>query len=481
MLRWAVLAWVVTGSAHAVEVELEPGADIRTLTSAIEPGDQFIFGDGEYVLDDTWVVQAEGTEDKKVVFRAAENAEPIIRLTTAGSRVLLLRNSSHVEVRGLRFTMDDERYEAGGNGIRIDNSSDITVENGWIRHTGNSSIALGGDNARITVRDMELSDTRAGYGIYAGCWDAACWTQESTFEHLLIHDLKNVEENLRYDGIHIAPGGQGNTIRENVIFDVNRIGIITYSTEAGPQNIIENNVVWGSGGSGLWIGGAALVRNNVVFQTGQYGLYTENHRDKLENLVVAFNTFVDTGSAAVRIEDWAGRRGMVFANNLLVNPVGQATDITDDDIDEGVYISTNVASGLVTGLDPELGHFVVGGAYTDFEDFTNWDFYPAGNAVGRSNGDGSAEAYVPTIDFNGFERNGENPTVGAYEYVGNGNPGWLIAEDFKVFEDRRFDPTAKTGCCKKETGSVEASFVALPLMLGGALWRRRRRRGNYAD
>lgn len=475
MLLRALPLLLIASPAFAVDVDLDPGADIRSLTSSIQAGDVFTFADGVYEIDGNWEVTAPGTAEAKVTFRAAEGANPVIRLT-AGNRVMRLYDSSHVVIQGLSFEMDDALFEEGGNGVRIDNSTDIVLEDGEVSHTSNSAVVLGGDTARITIRNMELHDTFNGNAIYAGCGDASCWTQESVFENLLIHDTRSYDDNLRNDGIQLAPGCQGNTIRDNVIYGIDRNGITTHSTEAGAQNVIESNAVWNTGANGLWISGAALVRNNVVFDTGHHGFYSENNRDSVENLVVSFNTFTLTDRAAFRFEDWIGKPGMVVANNVIANPVGDAVDISEDDVDEGVFMSTNVVSGRVVGMDASLGHFVIGGAFTDFENIDDLNFYPSPNAVGRATADPSGETFVPEADFNGFERNGAAPTVGAYEYVGGTNPGWQIREDFKAFEDRNLDSdNTQGGCCGNGDGDVEEALLVLPLLGLGLLARRRRK------
>ena len=195
MLFRALPLLLLATPALAVEVELSPGADIRALTSSISAGDVFIFDDGVYEIDNNWEIVAPGTEDSKVVFRAAPGANPVIRLKENGNRIFVIRDSSHVVVQGLSFEATDERQEAGGNGVRIENSTDITVEDGVVTNTGNSAVVLGGDTARITIRSLEIFDTANGNGIYAGCGDASCWTQDSTFENLLIHDIRTYDEN----------------------------------------------------------------------------------------------------------------------------------------------------------------------------------------------------------------------------------------------------------------------------------------------
>lgn len=462
--------------AAAVDVKLDPGADIRGLTGSIGPGDVYTFGDGVYEVTNNWEITAPGTESSPVVFKAAEGAKPVIRLKEGGNRVLRIYDSTFLTVSGLSFEMDDERFDNGGNGVRIENSSDVTLENGVVKHIGNSAVVLGGDTQRVAVRRMELTDIRDGFGIYAGCSDASCWTQGSVFDNNLIHDTGSRDENLRNDGIYLSPGCQDNRIVDNVLFDINRHGIVTTSTEFGERNVVEGNVVWGAGSHGLYIAGSALVRNNLAFSTGGHGLYSENNRDSLENVAISFNTFVDTDRSSVRLNDWAGRTGMVFANNLIANPVGEAFEAAEDDLDDGVLISTNVITGRVQWLDFEAGHFLYGGGYTEFEDWKNWNFYPTNFSVSRAAADPQSGAFVPELDFNGQQRNGETPTVGAYEYVFGTNPGWLIREDFKEDEDRINDSeNTQGGCCGKNDAGPEAAFVVLPLFGLGLLARRRRR------
>ena len=472
----AVLAVAVALPAHALEIEVGPGDDLRTLTRELGPGDEVIFSDGEYVLPGEWTVTASGTEDEPVLLRPAPGAAPVLRLTTEGSRVLRVVDSTHLRVQGLTFEMDDDRYEnTRGNGVRVENSQAVRIESCVVRHVGGTGVVFAGDNVDVALVDTEIADTRDGNGVYAGCGDASCWMQDSLIANNLIVDIKSPEE-FRADGIFLAPGAQGNTLRDNVVVDINRIGIIAHSTEFGARNTIEGNAVWNTGNDGLWISGAALVRNNLVFQAGDHAFYSENNEDKLENLVVTFNTFATSENAAVRLNDWAGKPGMVFANNAVINPVGEAFEADEEDLDEGILISANVMTGQVELLDTESGAFYFGGGYTDVVDWSALDYYPTRNAVLRDGADASGEAFVPDVDFNGLERNGETPTIGAYEFVGEGNPGWAVDATFKTFEDDRADPNDEGGgCCRGDADGAEAALV-VPLLGLGLLGARRRRR-----
>jgi hypothetical protein len=463
--------------ALALEVEVTPGSDIRALTQSLQPGAIYNFADGVYEVDNEWTITGEGTEAEPIILRAARGARPVIRLTTNGSRVLRVVNSTHVLVQGLTFEHDDERYEAtNANGIRVENTTDLRIDACVVRHTGGTGISMGGDVRRVRITGTEITDTRDGHGIYAGCGDASCWLQDGEIAGNLIHDIKGANDELRVDGVHLAPGAQGNTVVDNILVGINRHGVVFHSTEYGAQNVLEGNAVWNVGASGLWISGSALVRNNLAFSTGQFGLYSENNRDALENLVIAHNTFAQTGGAAVRLRGWAGKPGMVLTNNALANPVGEALNVDAESLDAGVYFAANVVTGSVIGVARDSAGFVPGGGYTDFMDVDAMDFYPRGGAVLRDAADPSGEAFVPGIDFNGFDRNGATPSVGALEYVHASNPGWLLEVGFKTFEDRRLeDEFTQRGCCRDD-GEAAAGVVLVPLALLGAAARRRRRR-----
>jgi MYXO-CTERM domain-containing protein len=466
---------LLASSALAAEVELRPSDDIKSLTASLGPGSIYVFQDGTYEITGELQWTGIGTESEPIVFRAAPGARPVIQLTNEGSRVVHIYDSEHIKVQGLTFRQDDTIYsETRNEGVRISNSTAVSIESCTIEHVGGLGLYLPGTNVGIRVVDTEISDTRDNGGIYAGCYDASCWTQDSVFANNLIHDIKSPEEG-RSDGLQIAPGGQGNEIRDNVIFGVNRVGLLTYSTEYGAQNVIEGNFVFNTGATGMVVSGAGLVRNNLVFNNGGHAFYSDNNRDTLENLVVSFNTFATSDDAAVRLRGWAGNSGMVFANNAVANPAGVAIQLDDDSLDEGNFISTNAMTGQVQRLDYEAGHYVYGGGYTDFEDWQNWNYYPRRGSVLQAAADAAGDAFVPAKDINGFDRNGASPTIGAYEHSTISNPGWLVQEDFKVFEDRNNESDNTTGgCCGNKADGTEGLMVLPLLGLGLGLRRRRR-------
>jgi hypothetical protein len=477
------------GVALAASVAVNPGDDIQALTSSLLPGDTVTFMAGTFELDGTvyWgdgYEGPQGTEDAPITFRADTDAEVILR-NNGGGYVAYLQNASYV-------IFEDLIFEGGGedisytqpSGLGIDESNHVTVQNCTIRNVWGTALRIDGNSDGMVITNNELSGTGDGSGLYVGCYDASCWMQGSSITNNLIHDIEGT-------GINLQNGTQSTVVRDNVIFRTRDSGLYAGSTALGPQLQILGNAIWNVGGDGLYLQGSALVQNNVIFEVTGDGIYTRDDYGSLTDMQISHNTIVNTNGYAAYLEDWYFASNMVFANNALSNPLGRGLRWDDELVDNygeptGVeettnYTRNNVVTGLVEGYDLLLRpDFVIpGGGVGDFEELDNFDFYPTADSVLRDAADPSGEAYLPETDFNGTQRDGASPDVGAYEYDGDGNPGWVIAETFKSTEapDPRTDAGLSTGCCKggsaAETATTQTALM-LPF-LGLGWWRRRSR------
>lgn len=472
-----LLLW--SANALAATVEVKPGDDLVNLTAALTPGTEIVFSTGTYTLTEGLTWTAPGTADQPIVLRAADGASPILE-TTGGGHVVEIIDSTYLEVRGLTLR-GGAGWESGDyEGLEIENSSYILVEDCVIGQVAGTAVELSGDNHNITLQHNELHDTLDGAGIYTACWDASCWTQDSLFANNWIHDIGlNTEDDT---AIYIDHGGNNITIQDNVIHDVSWAGIYTKSTEYSPPNIVLSNVVWNTGSYGVRITGAAEVRNNIVFGVlgtsngGGHGMVIENNdRDTLEGVVVSHNTVADTVGYAYVLSSWAGRTGMVFANNLAINPIGLGLDVDGEGaIDDSTYLSHNVVTGYVALGDEQVlpdGAVLPGNGYADVENAEAWNFYPIGDSAIVDAADPAGDAWVPETDFNGLAREGDTPDVGAYEFSGNGNPGWAVQEGFKTTTTAVIPDKVMGGCC-----SDKDSSAGLLLFGGWMMWGMRRRR-----
>lgn len=472
-----MLAFTLCGAALAASVTLNPGDDVKSLTSSLGPGDEIVFNPGTYTLTERLDWSGLGTADAPILIRGAGGGEVILQ-TTVNSQAIYIGDSTHITVRDLVVEGGTgwDTGEISPGGVEIRGSADIRIQDVEMRKLNRTVVYLSGDNSRVELVGLHIHDVRDGSAVYAGCGDASCWAQESTLAESWIHDIDG-----QYSyAVYIDHGGNNNLIRDNVIYNVAYRGILTASTEYADPNLIEGNALWGIGDVGLYVIGAALVWNNLVFNVDGYGLQARNSsRDTLEQVVLSHNTLADTGRAGVYLEGWAGREGMVFANNVVSNPVGEAISVGEGQIDDTNWIAQNVATGLVSGLDTLAGHFSAGNGAADFVDAEGWDFYPSSSSALVNTADPSSSSWVPATDFNGSPRDGDAPDVGAYERVGGENPGWAIQEGFKELGPGDGGQTDQVGgCCGRGEGDAAEALLLVPLALFGA---RRRRQVSSAS
>lgn len=468
---------LLPATALAVEVTVQPGDDLYSLTENLGAGDVIVFSDGVYELDGTlsWD-EFDGTVDQPVELRAAPDATPILR-QISGGRIVELRNSQNVIVRGLVLEGGEGWETLGFSGLVLDTVSNVTITDLEIRNIQHTAIYVGGDSTNVQIRKNHLHGSAEGHGVEIGCWDAGCFVQDSVIAENWIHDLLGDGS----DGIRLLNGSQGNQVLDNMIHDVGDDGAYLGSTENGAQNTFEGNAIWNALDVGLYIEGGAIVRNNVIVRVGGTGIRTNNSdRDDLDDVVITHNTVAETGGDAMNLEDVFFRSGIVVANNALSNPTGYgfrySTDWTEGDVTANVLMN-NVITGLVRDLPEDMWDIGVlpGGGYADFADSEGLDYYPTGTSLVVNAGDASADAFVPVLDFNGLEREGNQPDAGAYEWDGDGNPGSALVPGFKG----QAAPTGAGnrdvggGCCgggKEDKGNA---LLVLPmLMLAG--FRRRR-------
>lgn len=468
---------LLSALANAASIEVNPGDDIVNLTASLGPGSEIVFNDGTYTIDGVIQWQGVGTEAEPIVLRAASGAHPVIE-TTGGWVVANIENAQYVEVRGLTFQGSSD-YFASGNGfggLRIVNSSNITIADCEIRDVGSTGLGVGGDVTALSVTATQIHHTTNGSGISVGCGDASCATADSTFDGNWIHDLGGDYA----AGMSFNPGTNNTEIRDNVVYNMAGRGIQVTSTEYGPPNTVYGNAVWAVGDTGIGVYGSAIVQNNLIFDVTGRGIRTAQDNSRpLEKVAISFNTIVNTSDWGIDLANWAGQDSMVLANNVVANPITRALRVQDPDatgIDASNYISGNVLTGYVEGLDATVytKAFVPGAGFEDFVDAENHDYYPKHESTLIDTADADGKAYVPEKDFNGFLRDGEFPDVGAYEVVAVDNPGWQVAEGFKVVSDGTIPPTQVTGGCCNKDGKQQSALLVFPAL--GWFFRRRSRR-----
>ncbi|MEC8379590.1 MAG: right-handed parallel beta-helix repeat-containing protein [Myxococcota bacterium] len=473
-------------AAFAAEVSITSSDDINAAVNALSPGDTLIFSPGNYSLEGTeWTLI--GQSDSPITLRAEAGAQFVIfpgdeGYPTAGIQLV---DSSWVVLDGLELGGDSDWETGTFNGIIVTGGEDITVQNMVISDIPSSSILITGEARRVTIQDTRIRDTLVGSAIEVGCPDAACFTESIVVNHNWIHGINGESE----PAIHLHHGTQGATIMDNVVYDVEQHGLYLGSAENGDMNIAEGNAIWNINGSGVVGRGNAMLRNNIIFNIVKHGIHFQDPgRDAYDQMIISFNSIVNTGGWGAYLNNWSGLSGNVLANNAICSPIAQSVHLVGLEEGEndtafepispyvGHFISNNVLCGQLLNLDIDFGHYIVGDGFADFIDVEAWNLYPSETSQLRDAADVDGQSYIPEYDFNGVVRTGSNPEVGAYEWDGFENPGWAVQEGFKSF-DLNYSTTNEVlggGCCRTDDKTAEAALV-LPLLFVAAYRRREER------
>jgi MYXO-CTERM domain-containing protein len=449
-------AWVLGGGcsllampAAAAIVNVGPGDDVEAAINAAQPGDEIVLADGEYMLTERFGFAVAGNEGAPIVIRAADGASPLLHRPNADQNIVDIDSATWVEIRGIRF-------QGGSAGVRISAADHLTIEDCEI--FGTNDVALRANDGGVTYESLHIvhnhiHDTNnTGEGMYLGCNDDGCRVANSIIERNWVHHTNQATVS-QGDGIELKEGSHDNVIRDNVIHDTNYPCILTYSAAGnGGPNVIERNVLWNCGDHGIQSAADATIRNNIILSANASGIAMQAHQSGApQNLAITHNTILKASGDAIALRDAVG--DVLIANNAVYAQAGNAIYIGAGD-NAGVVVAGNVGLGGVSGGP--------GGGYVDGDPTADMidghfggtppvDPFPAPGGALVGAGD---PAYVADDDFNTLPRGGV-ADVGAYLYDPDGNPGWVIAAEFKEFPDSGGETGGETGDTGAGTGVDE--------------------------
>ena len=414
----AAVALVFSVRADAAEINLFPGGSFARAVENLGPGDTLIVHEGTYTHKRRISISVRGTATEPVIIKGADGeARPVIQLVQAGQNTINISGASHLSIRGLEILAPGM---PGADGINMKgNPSYITIEDNVI-HDIAVGINYRSSMHHIVARRNEIYSTSStGEGFYVGCHDGSCAVTQSIIEQNHIHDTLNVSQG---DGIEIKKNSHSNIVRDNVIHDTHYPCILLYGTGGGDRNVVERNVMWNCGGSGIQVAADTVVRNNIVIASAGEGITSQSHNGVNPNrLELVNNTIIGSGTC-LRLDGWGSKTGMVFANNAVycAEPTLSIGSL------EGVSVSGNVFESSPP-VFPQSGYTLGRSMPEDFVDHGNRNVYPSVDSPLIDAGD---TAFVPADDFNGMPR-ADVADVGAYDWSGAGNPGWKVVENFK--------------------------------------------------
>jgi MYXO-CTERM domain-containing protein len=414
----AVAALGCMAQAAAAVIDLFPGQSFEQAAENLNPGDTLVVHAGTYTHSNRIAITVQGTATEPVVIMGAPGeARPVIQLVQAGNNTMEIAGATHLAIKGLEITAPGM---PGADGINMNGGpSHITIEDNVI-HDIAVGINYRSSMHHIVARRNEIYDTSdTGEGFYVGCHNGSCSVTDSIIEQNYVHHTLNADQG---DGIEIKLNSHSNIVRDNVVHDTNFPCILLYGTGGGGQNVVERNVMWNCGDSGIQVAADTVLRNNIVMASSAGGLTSQPHNGVTPNNLQFYNNTFIGGSTCLRMQEWGNKTSMIFANNAVYCAganfaIGSVA---------GVTFSGNVFEEAPPVIPPS-GYAVGRSKAQDFVDHANRDAYPSADSPLLGAGD---VAHVPVDDFNGTQRSGAID-AGAYHWTGAGNPGWAVTAGFK--------------------------------------------------
>jgi hypothetical protein len=408
--------------AHSATIEIYPGDSFRDAVQELAAGDTLIVHSGKYSDAGRISITVKGTPERSVLITGAPG-EPLPLITreanTRPQNTINIEGAEHLTINRIEISSN------GGDGISLNEKpAYITLEN-LVIHDISVGINFRSDMHHITVRRTHIYRTNdTGEGMYIGCNYAKCAVSDSLIENNWIHDTVPTQSgnDVQGDGIEIKRGSHSNIIRDNVIHDTNWPCILLYGTEGHPKNIVEGNVMWNCGDSGIQAAADALIRNNIIFASPGVGFNSRPHQGVTPSNLEFTNNTIIGGHPCIDLRGWNNRQGLVLANNAIYCAGGLPAP--------GTLIGVTIAGNVILPGTARLKskHATPGRSVElDFTDPANRSFYPSTDSPLIDAGE---SAWMPATDFNGTPRDAVGD-AGAYEKSAPTNPGWAIMPGFK--------------------------------------------------
>lgn len=391
----------VPGSAAAESIVVEPGDDLAAAFRQLEPGDELAFGAGDFTLDTELDIAVDGTENGRITIRGSDST-----VIEAPSRDVTMRLS------GTYFTIQDLEIHGPGTALAL-NGEEIIVRN--------SSFI--GATTGIDCEDC------VGVAI-SGCEFRALTGEDGAAIRSTSFANGSVEDNYVHDGMGhgiMLTGRTVNTsVADNIVesFAGNGIEVEFPATLAGGQsNNVIGNFVSEVGGHGIISHGGVLMTTNIVTGFGGDGMQsTIGETMSTLDVLITHNTVVGE-TTCFRATAWS----LSVSANAVANNAFYCPDDIAFIFDDGVGMNTIVTGNVYVGTADFPGESTVGNGLGDFLDASANDFYPADDSPLVNAG---VADYLTNIDFNNVQRDGV-PDAGAYERIGNTNPGGAPGGGFK--------------------------------------------------
>lgn len=300
-------------------------------------------------------------------------------------------NTGRLKITGCSYlTFDGFIVTNFNQGIYVEASTNITVQNCTVHNIGQEGIHVNGNSVQVTIQSCTVHDTGKwiynGEGIYVGTGSAGPVDNTS---YVTIRSNTVFHTGTAPGGgeaIELKPGTHDCLVDHNIIYDVqtgsgtgaieineSRLGVQHWDSD--PHHIVRNNILHNLQ-TAIRVGSGCLVYNNLIYAVtnGNYGVLLDNNVGDSYLRRIYHNTIKLPGTTAVRqiagIADIRNNLGPSSSNNVAAN-AAYFVNAGDGDyhlvsgsvpIDAGVDLSSIVPTDLdgnrrTNGLSSDLGAY----------------------------------------------------------------------------------------------------------------------------
>ncbi len=339
------------------------GAALASVVQGLVPGQKLVIGSGTYTINSKFDVVLRGTESSPIWIEGLNPSDmPVITRPNAEQNDMNVGESGPARYLCFRWI----EFTGGDDLIKLYNCSQIWIDQCRIHDGDGVGIAANTfDTSHLYITRNEISqpgnENDTGEGMYLGANFGAVKMSWSVVALNWVHDTYGSDQG---DGIEVKQGSHHNWIVGNLVHDTNYPCILAYGTYGNGENVIEGNIVHTSNDNTMQVQGEAIVRNNLIMAGTQNGFFSMTHQDTPVNLKFVHNTIITSGPGS-SLRDWAGKPGMVFANNVVYSELADSINFANGA--SGVSVSGNVVFGAVQGTS---SGFVYGNGLGDFMNAT---------------------------------------------------------------------------------------------------------------
>lgn len=339
--------------------EMKPWKTIKKATDVLKPGQKVLVKEGLY--QEIVRPKYSGTKDNIITYETYPDHEVIIdgsfmpKKNNFQDAVFKIDSKKFIVVSG--FTVKN----SSGTGIFAVNSEDITIKNNFTENTWSSGIsAFFGKNITIDNNEVVLACND-------GNQECISVAAIDGFEIKNNHVRDSGPGVIGGEGIDAKDGSRNGSIHNNLVHDINRLGIYVDSWAHHTYNIeVYNNIVFNNNAWGICLAtenGGLLedirVYNNIIYDNVYVGIGIEgdagwgvpgaNHPFK--NINIYNNTVHNNGSnywgLGIRI-NCQEADGVYIRNNIFTSNESNQILIEENGLPENLVIENNLIYGIDT-------------------------------------------------------------------------------------------------------------------------------------